>query len=56
MKGPFPSDQLVDVILSDEYSSSNPDVEICNGSVDKKPMDVNIDQPARQEPLEGIWT
>lgn len=55
MKRPFPSDQLVDVISSDESSSANPDIEVYHGSVDKTPMDITVDQPARLEPLKGIW-
>lgn len=54
MKRAFPWNEQVDVISSDESSSSNPGVEVDNGSVDKKSMDITIDQPARQEPFEGI--
>lgn len=53
MKRAFPWDEHVDVISSDESSSSNPDVEVDNGSVDKQSMDMAIDQPAGQ-PIEGI--
>lgn len=54
MKRAFPWNEQVDVISSDESSSSNPGVEVDNGSVDKKSMDITIDQPARQEPFEDV--
>ena len=58
MKRAFQWNEHVDVLSSDESSSSNPEVEVDNGPVDKQSMDMTIDQPAFQESSEGnlhIW-